>query len=102
MVKEGFKCGFKKGVGVRYLMRQTQGHVAPIYWCTLCEKSMRSMGHIKLKHTDHSLGKSLDERREESQYCCMECEKKFLKKQTLDCQINLNHKNIKAFYLLSV
>ena len=81
MVKEGFKCGFKKGVDVRYLMRHTQGHVAPIYWCTLCEKSMRSMGHIKLKHTDHSLGKSLDERREESQYCWMECEKKFLKKK---------------------
>lgn len=62
-------------------VRHTQGHVAPIYWCTLCEKSMKSMEHIKLKHTDHSLGKSLDERREESQYCWMECEKKFLKKK---------------------
>jgi len=96
--KEGVKCGFRKGVGVRYLMRHTQGHVPAIYWCTLCEKSVkRSMAHIQSKHRDRSLEKSLEERLKESEHSCIECEKKFLTKKTLDCHINLIHNNVKNF-----
>ena len=95
---EGEKCGFKKGVGVKYLMRHTQSHVQDIYWCTLCEKSIkRSIPHLKSKHTDRSLEKPLEARLQESDYKCTKCDRKFLLQRSLDYHLNMVHKNIRNF-----
>eukprot|EP00092_Neocalanus_flemingeri_P097431 GFUD01124175.1.p1 GENE.GFUD01124175.1~~GFUD01124175.1.p1 ORF type:complete len:490 (+),score=96.58 GFUD01124175.1:36-1505(+) len=91
---KGVECGFKEGVGVRYLMRHTQGHVTDIYWCTLCKKSYkRLMGHIKAKHSDRSQEKPLEVRLEESDLSCPECQRKFLTQSSLTYHVNRIHEN---------
>jgi len=91
---DGVQCQYKSGHGVRYLMRHTQGHVTDIYWCTLCGKSMkRTMGHVKTKHSGRSKEKSLEERLQESDFSCSECQKKFLSRNSLNYHVERVHKN---------
>jgi len=89
----GVQCQYKSEKGVRYLMRHTQGHVADIYWCKLCCKSMkRTRGHVNTKHMGRVKDKPLKERLQESGFNCNECEKKFLKLNSLNYHVERVHK----------
>ena len=97
--EEGVKCGFNKGKGIKHLLRHSIGHACNSFWCTLCKKNLkRPLEHIETKHKDRSWEKTLEERLEVSGFSCFKCDKKFLKKRSLDYHVNLVHMNIKNFH----